>query len=307
MARSTRVVKRAIIAHLEQHGTATPKEIAQALGPEWQEQPKRVLLRQLLRRMVGQRLLRNPPGTYGVYALSPLYRLKGLDAKDALENALEDFLRERGGVATTTEIHKAFSERRWGDPDGYERRQVALALTGSPRFQQDFGRGAWNLIPTELERLPLIGRWANRRIMREWDPKWSVFEHWFDERESWFAQVGAAFAQARGDMPIEKVASLPAIRAMLGEMAPSGSAALADALDEIRWKVETEGAPDGSTVSLATREQKPALLPVVLLKAFEAGSVNLHIAAPAEFYRACAVLFGVCPVMLSRGAVERVP
>jgi hypothetical protein len=305
MAKSTSDAKRAIIAHLEQCGSATPAQLAEVLGGDWVTPPKKVALRKLLRRMVRQCLI--VTASYGLYTVSPFCQDQWACGKDGTSASIEQFLRSRGGIASTKEIHKGLWDRKRRDLAGsYDQKRITVALTQSPLFEQHFGRGVWNLSAAELEKLPRIGRWASLDIKRNWDPDTAPFDHWFDQREDWFQRVGAAFAVARGDMSMAQVAYLPDIWNLLDQMAPVGSVARNNALDDLRTMIRAEGVPEGSALEIAVAQRREAELPVLLYDAFEAGSTNFHLKAPAEFYQVCAEVFGVCPAKLSRGVVERV-
>ena len=306
MAASTRSVKRSIIAKLEQAGTATPKEIAEALGDDWRQPPNDVRLRKMLGRMVNRRLLENP--SRGLYRLSPDYRWRGIDSRASTERYIKAFLKERGGVAKTAEIHAAVGGREPGDVRRtYEHQRVTLALKESPQFRQDFGRGYWNLSADHLERLPLLGRWASYRIQRRWEiegPK-SGGATWQEDREDLFSAVGGAFADARGDLSIETVATHPDIAAALVEIGHRSPGARAQALGGLRADIAASGVSDPYDLTVAEIERKAREMPLHLYALFEAGSVDAHLAAPVELYTACATLFGVCPARLSRGEVVK--
>jgi len=247
---------------------------------------------------------------YGVYALSPNYRWRGLDVGDHTENAIARFLRERGGVARTREIHEAVGDRPVGGQDrGYGHRRITQALKASPLFRQDFGRGCWNLEEHELERLPLLGRWADYQIQVRWfeNGERSGFESWEAKRADFFDSVGTAFMEARGELSLAEVARHPGIREALRGMGDAAPNARGDALDGLHSEVEGEARASGLTdqwaIAQNVRDRKDSELPMHLYAAFEFGDVRLHLAAPVEFYIACASFFGVCAAGLSRGQV----
>jgi hypothetical protein len=310
MSRETHEVKRAIIATLESQGEARPRDIVAALGEEWRGESKGVQLRKMLGRMVRGHLLKK--SRYGVYTLSPNYKMRGVSVFDVTENSITEFLRERGGIARTKEIHDACGDRQRGGEDRhYDHKRITLALKESPRFSKDFGRGYWNLSEEERARLPLIGRWADYSIEIGWYERGERggFADSDEKRADFFDSVGSAFMEARHGRPGADVVMVPEIRAALRVMANRAAGAKADARDGLHEMVEAEvraqGVTDRFSIAEAVRERETAGgLGEHLLAMFELGNVALHLAAPVEFYRACAALYGVCPARLSRGEVE---
>jgi hypothetical protein len=106
-------------------------------------------------------------------------------------------------------------------------------------------------------------------------------------------------------MTIEQVVANPAVGEALERMVSGDPRALRTALDDLKDMMRGEDGLEGYFLGEAVRTRKAAKLPIMLYEAFEAGSANLHLVAPAGFYEACARVFGVCPAKLSRGVVER--
>ncbi|HEY2007652.1 MAG TPA: hypothetical protein VGH23_01590 [Rhizomicrobium sp.] len=304
MAASTHPIKRAILAKLRHAGSASPKEIAEALGPEWQEKRNNARLRHILGRMTRRQLLVRQEA--GRYTVAPGYEKEELDARAGTEDRILAFLRERGGVASTGEIHRAVAGHM---PNTEERTQENELVTRTLKesFRQDFGYGRWNLNPEELDRLPLLGRWADHRIQVDWRRDKSPFETWQEARADLFLRVGEAFADARGDLGVLEVASRPEVATILDAMTIRAPAVRAQALDDLRADVQAETGLEGYRLGEAVRERKMTALMAHILITFEMGSVELHLAAPVELYTVCAALFGVCPVALSRGEVVFLP
>jgi hypothetical protein len=310
MSRETHEVKRTIIATLESRGEASPRDIVAALGEEWRNEAKQLQLHKMLRRMVRGHVLKNT--RYGVYTLSPNYKMRGVSVFDLTEHSIVEFLRERGGIARTKEIQDACGDRQRGGEDRhYDHKRITLTLKESPRFSQDFGRGYWNLDEAERARLPLIGRWADYSIVVGWYERGERggFASSDEMSADFFDSVGSAFMEARAGMSSAEVALVPEVRAALRVMADRAASAKADARDALREMVEADerarGVTDRFAIAQAVREREAAGgLGEHLYAMFELGDVALHLAAPVEFYRACAALFRVCPARLSRGEIE---
>lgn len=210
---------------------------------------------------------------HGTYRLSPQYKRISMSVAASTETLIADFLRREGGVASTKDIHSAVWDRKRGDkarPSDY--RRVRLTLSGSPLFRQDYGRGFWNLPPDDMARLPLPGRWA---AASDWQ-----------ERKAFFVKVGAAFSIARGDRGLASVAQDRQIGSLLeGMVLRAGTRSMASRLQREDKEAEGSCLPPAAYVYWL----------------FEQGHPRLHMAARAIFYVACARLFGVDAVRLSRG------
>jgi hypothetical protein len=116
MARRTHDAKRAVLTFLDRNGDATVAQIAEALGPDWVSEKKRVLLRQMLGQMVRAKLLIRV--RYGVYRASPGHRLLGIDRFAITEDSIRDFLQSIGRAARAKEIYEAiFGFRDWRTTD----------------------------------------------------------------------------------------------------------------------------------------------------------------------------------------------
>jgi hypothetical protein len=306
MAASTHKRKRAVITALQGLGDAGPKAIAAAMGPEWLEPKKFACFVQTLKVMERSHLVMR--AGRGNYRVSPSCSWRGLDVRDATRAAIGRFLRHCGGVARTRDVHQALTDRRLSGPDrDYDHRRVTLALKA--HFRQDFGRGYWNLAEDELEEVPLLGRWADYQHQVAWFEKGDHggFASWEAQRDDFFDRVGSAFMDARGARDIEALAAQTDVFYALREMEGGAPVARMKALEALRVQVTkdmaAEGVSDLSTIAQEVRNRKDDGLAVYLYRAFEQGDPELHMAAPVEFYRACAILFGVCPARLSRGEV----
>lgn len=300
--------KRAIIFGLERIGPAGPTAIGKELGGEWVHREKMPVLRQTLLGMVRAGLLirvRNPPGCY---AVSPSCSWRGLDVRDATRKGINRFLRSCGGVARTGDIHEGLTDRRLsGDDRDYDHHRITDALKAD--FRQDFGRGYWNLPEPDFEQVPLLGRWANVQHQVAWFEKGDQggFQSWEAKRDDFFDRVGSAFMDARGDRGIEEVATNGDVFFALREMEAHASVARLEALEALRTRVSEDMAAEGVTdqwaIAQEVRNRKDDGLAVHLYAAFEQGNPEVHMAAPVDFYRACAFLFDVCPARLSRGEI----
>ena len=308
MAAKTRERKQQIITILRKRGPSGPTAVAKALGTEWTTPNGYNALRQQLLSMWRAHLLVR--SRHGTYEVSPSVGWRGLDAGDEVEKAIGAFLRDRGGIARTADIHEAITDRRLnGSERNYDHRRVTLLLKNSDRFHQDFGRGYWNLPLDQLEHLPLLGMWADYLIQARWDEQGESgsFETWEDMREDFFVRVGQAFRDARGDRPLSHVADQWDTSSALAEMALAAPNARQLAVEALRIQVAGELADEGvSNLALVAGEvvrRMDADLGGYLYAEFERGNAELHLVAPVEFYRACALRFGVCPARLSRGEV----
>jgi hypothetical protein len=293
---------------LERLGASGPTAIGKEMGGEWAEKAKAPVLRQTLLSMVRANLLvriRNPPGCYDI---SPSCSWRGLDVRDATRKGIGRFLRDRGGVARTRDIHEAITERRLAGPDrDYDHHRITQTLKAD--FRQDFGRGYWNLPEPELEQVPLLGRWADYQHQVAWFEKGDHggFQSWEAKRDDFFDRVGSAFMDARGDRDIADVAMQSDVFYALRDMDARAPSARLEALEALQSQVTedmaAEGVSDRWAIAQEVRNRKEHGLAVYLYRAFEQGNSDAHMAAPVEFYRACAILFGVCPARLSRGEI----
>lgn len=295
MATATHPTKQAILdAIAALGGEARQIEIARALGREWTTERAYIRLRQTMGRMVKSHVLTTVKR--GLYRVRPTFHRRGFDRRDGLVRAIEAYLVECCGVASTAAIHNATGARDLaGGARDDDHNRVTRALAQTPeRFCQPYGRGIWALTPEARERLPLLGRWA----VKELTP---------GERAGFFEAVGAAFAEARGELDVEDVVARPAIRAALEGMADTAHKAKQLACEEIRTEVMAELAAKGVSseyaITLATYDREDHDLPLVLYLQFEAGRADVHIAATPEFYRGVAALYGVDAARLSRGEV----
>jgi hypothetical protein len=166
--------------------------------------------------------------------------------------------------------------------------RVTRALAETPEFCQPYGPGIWALPEEARKRLPLLGRWAAKELRS-------------GDLVTFFESVGAAFADARGELSVEAVVAQPDIRKALADMAKRTHEAKGRACEEIRREVISElGACDEYLVTLAAYDREQTDLPTALYLLFEAGDVGLHRNAPPAFYRGAAALFGVDAARLSR-------
>lgn len=305
MAASTHPTKHAIVAHLEKVGAASPRAIAEALGPEWLHPPRSDRLRKTLRQMARRHILQCP--SRGAYSLHPSYTLRSFDNRDATVRRIEEFLRQRGGAAQTSEIQEAVAGRqRLSHADStYDHQRVTQALKHSPRFHQDFGHGHWNLPLGEFEGITVPGRLASKKIQVQWYTSGPLdgFSSWMDVREMLFVAVAGTFADARGDLELSEVVAIPGIKWALEDMSYRAPAARARAWEGLKATMMTSGIthPRELAEALVTRRDTELLAHVYA--AFENGDTDLHLIAPVELYIECAALFGVCPVSLSHGKV----
>ena len=298
MAAATHKTKRAILAAIERlGGEAKQIEVARAMGPEWSTGPAYVRLRQTMRQMVRSNVLTTT--RRGVYCVHPTFHRRGFDRRDHMVRQIVNFLIEQGGVAWTREIHEAVGARdiRDGERDP-EHHRITYALAHTPKmFSKPYGPGIWALTPEARERLPLLGRWAVKELSAA-------------KRDEFFENVGAAFAEARGDLDVEAVTAQLNIREALAVIADAAPEAESRLRENIRAEVKTEFAAKGVTdeyaVTLAAYDREDALLPLDLYLAFEAGDAELHRVAPPVFYHAVAALFGVDAARLSRGEIVAV-
>ena len=280
-----------VVAAVESLGEATPREIVLEMEKRGGD-PSPVLVRQMIKRLVERAILKRV--SHGRYALRNGYQKRIEPVRDKFERLIAEALVACGGIARTKEIHEAV----WGKPKGgldrgYEYRCVTETLKQSGQFQQGCGRGIWHLPVSELLRLPLIGRWATLDIEGQLTgPGPDVLD-----RDDFFQRVGQAFAEARSDISAEIVVSHPAVKAALCDMELRAPAARETAVrycyDDL--KANNDVTPDPQ---VANHQYNLYLM-------FESGNVELHIAATAQFYQACADLFGVDAAALSRGGVKR--
>lgn len=297
---------------LQRVGRATLREIAAHLGEEWQEPKKNVLLRQIVARMEKRGIIEKL--AYGVYGPGLDKHRRYIDARDYNETRIANYLRERGGHAETGAIHDATGHRdlRRGARDPWHQ-AVTKTLKTSPRFHQQLGRGVWHLSRDEIAELPLTGYWAGRWTEFDWDHgERGGFDSWESRRDAFFATVGCACRTARevSDLTLEEVARDPDVGATLGSMALRCPKVKLDCFREIEAEVERDFARQGLTdmarVDSEARERRDEL-PLYLLLRFEEGEPALHLAAPIEFYRALARLYGVSAGKLTRGEIVAEP
>jgi hypothetical protein len=298
MAAKTHATKQAVLdAIAALGGEARLIEIARALGPEWTVGPAYVRLRQTVRQMVRSSVLKTI--RRGVYLVHPQFHRRGFDRRDHMVRAIIAYLEECCGVATTAAIHNAVGARDLTDgtrDDDHHRVTRALAETPE-KFCQPYGSGIWALTEDARERLPLLGKWAPMEL----NPC---------DRGEFFERVGLAFAEARGEMKPEDVVAQPGIREALEDMANHAHGSKRLAADEIRKEVAAElaarGVKDEYAITLAAYDREDAVLLLDLYLRFERGEdSDLHQAAPPEFYRGAAALFGVDAARLSRGEVVK--
>jgi len=246
----------------------------------------RAVFRQVIGRMVDGHILRREG--YGRYSLAQGHHRRLLSVTRRTEELIAEVLRSHGGIAKTADIHAAIWDRpRGGRQRTYQQQRITKALARSERFSQDYGRGFWNLPLDERRRLPLLGKWAAYEI-RAKDARDADIEV-----QTWFAKVGEAFAQARGDLNVGEIVGDPEIADALVQLAAKAPAARALAMDH--------AGRDG--YELGSSDNRPVLANLYLM--FEDGYPALHLAAKAEFYRLCAKRFGVHPTALSRGKVAK--
>jgi hypothetical protein len=304
MAKSIHDTKLAILAILDRVGTASPKQIGSELGGEWLKPKRGLQLRKLLLRMAKVHLVAKL--RHGLYAPCPDRDTRERTARAVTVESILAHLRECGGIARTGDIQRAVGDRPRGG-HGYDHKKITLALKESPLFDQYFGRGWWNLTERDLETVPVIGKWRSRFIEREWRKSKERDEPWERKRDSLFDNIGSAFMQARGRLNIADVVAEPGIHEALLMMGKGAPRARAQAINALRVRVEKEAQlgtiKERWAIEKLLRDRKKSDLPLYLYMEFELGDVELHLAAPVEFYKACAALFGVCPAQLSRGGV----
>jgi hypothetical protein len=246
---------------------------------------------------------------HGVYCVSPSCSWRGLDNRDGTEKTIRAFLRQCGGVARTRDILDELVDRRISGPEDHDYHHRLVRTTLRAGFCQDFGRGRWNLPSDEMDKIPLLGWVADYNIQCGWPASGaqSGFPTWEAQRTDFFRRVGAAFRMARGERSAADVALHPDAETVLIGMGHKAPSARRDALHALREQVEgelhAEGITDRWAIESEARRREDADLPLHLYDAFERGSVELHLAAPADLYRLFGSILEVCPVRLSRGEV----
>jgi hypothetical protein len=307
MARNTLKHKREIIATIESLGEASPSDIRAALGPAWAGETKRVELQQTLGRLTKKHLVEH--SGYGWYTLPANAGLRSIDVHDQTENEIAEFLRTCGGIARTLHIHKAIYDRPAGLKDrDHDYKRVTLALKESPLFRQDFRRGYWNLLDEEREVLPMLGKWASVQIKRDWfgNDERGDFASWDAKRDDFFNSVGSAFVDASDEWNSAELVQVSGVRDALQVMAKNAPGAKDEAREAFWRRLEREererGVTDVYALAQAARDGGEGWLEH-LYAMFLVGDARAHLAAPVEFYRACAEVFAVCPARLSRGEV----
>lgn len=239
-----------------------------------------VQVRQALSRMVTADLLEKP--ARGLYRLHPTWHRRAATVPGQVAADIRIFLRTEGGVACTKDIHRHIWDRPKGSLERpYEYRLVTSTLSRSHWFSQEFGRGYWNLEAEELRRLPRLGRWTAKVIARRGGD--------LTCRDEYFSAVGDAFSEARGDLSLSDVVGDLGIRAALGRVA-----------ERVSRLHGNRFLPPNALGARRCVEWLSATY-----RDFENGRVSTHLAAHANFYRACGSLFEVSGSALSRGRVER--
>jgi hypothetical protein len=296
MSSSTHETKRAIVKAIEGlGGEAKQMDIARAMGPEWIRGGMYSRLRQTMRQLEKDHVLKT--SHRGLYSIHPTFHARGFDVRDLTVRQIEEFLIERCGRAGTGEIHAAVGVREIADgARDTEHKRVTLALAKTPEKFRRLSPGVWALTPEACQRLPLLGWWAEKELDSA-------------EREGFFERVGEAFAEARdgSGLDVETVTVEPDIRAALTVMANAAPDAksefLADMRRDVRAELQAKGIDDEYVVTLRVHDREDAMLPVYVLLAFEAGDFRLHLTGTPEFYRGLAALYRVDAARLSRGEV----
>lgn len=285
---SNRITSKLVFDALSSRKSASPVEIADALGIGKADASGQATVRRTLRRLKrrGQVIQDGPRGPYRP---TPGGRERLASKFEYMENAIADFLTAKGGVARTSEIQYSCAGKRGrSGAASYENILATQVLAQSPLFEQSFGRGNWNLAQDRLAKLPLLGKWALRQIERS-RPVGNPRE---EARQVHCAVVGWTFRDARAGLEIAEVVAAPIIAAALSDLIFHCSDGTRDAIEALA----------GITLLNASDAEMPQLHEAAYIL-FEAGNVGAHWAAPVEFYTGCGRLFGVCPAGLSRGDI----
>lgn len=305
---SKRDFKLTLFKIIQMLGAASPTEVAEHMSIDMTvEENKRRIWNLFESLQKSQRLIKVSRGKYKV---NPQIERLGVNKTHQLENEIVKLMRENGGIMRQRDILEAFGLR----PHGAEREatknhwqytQIREMLLSGPPFYTDFGRGVYNLAKHELKQLVLLGRWVQRMIYMDWwknDARWPGSPTPFDRYERQIEDIGAAFgyARLRLDLTYEDVAQHDQMRKALeiflnaAELCKNRFIGTSAAY-QIRQEWDRDEKNKGKGITQLD-------MYVSILKRFEEGNTLIHECAPLEFYIACARLYSVCPLALSRGA-----
>jgi hypothetical protein len=263
-------------------------------------------------------LVKNPQG---FYSLHPAYDVR---RARVLEDQIIDVIREAGGICSTVAILEAFgveqSKAKVTTTSSSDYRRIHAELKKSSKIRRYYRPGFWGLRWKEMLGEPLPGRYADFLIregyfetypehMKKRDTESRVYELIRDH----FDRVGTAFQSIRLDHDC-KVGDLlkdDGVRDALQIIRDCEPRLVNQVYADIRKEAERRareiGKPDDGVVIEKVRDEETPRLLEHLYLLFEAGTTLAHMAAPAQFYRAVASFYQICPASLSRGFVMPIP
>jgi hypothetical protein len=306
---SKREFKLALLKIIQILGEASPTEVADHLNIDMTvDTEKRRIWNIFEGLQKSQRIFKVARGKYKV---SPQIERLGINKTHQLENEIVKLLRENGGILRQRDILEAFDLRPHGDnremmKNDWRYTQIRTMLLSGPPFYTHLGRGIYCLGGNELQKFVLLGRWVKHFFYSDW---WHNKARWlgsptpFDKYERCIEDIGAAFSAARlrFGKTYEDVATDGEVYQTLVMFAEAaercknhfiGTSVSYQIRDEWNKNEETKGT-----------EISELDMHIAILRRFEEGETMIHDCAPLEFYTACADLYKVCPLSLSRGAV----
>ena len=321
----------AIAGFVREREFAKPRQIADDLGPEWANDAAR--LRHVAQTMNNMRnsgkFVRDERG---IYSLAPNYdRKRGR----TLENSIIETLRSLGGLARASEILDEFDARPAAHKEspnaGRSRkpaRRIYQTLAASHKIKRYVGvktnnpnvaQVMWGLPWHEMLAEPLTGRNADFLMklaylqMTEKTGKGGRVEEarLYATIKDHYDTVGLTFRRLREtyDEDIYVAAADPAVAEHLERIKLTKSTITNRVFAEIRAMAERRAANEGKRGDVRLieryRDEEAERVLAHFLAFFENGDPAMHVVCPADFYRAYADRYGVCPASLSRGTIIR--
>lgn len=306
---------------------ASAKEITEAWGdPHWLEPVPRKVLSNLLKRMVTRRLLEYP--SRGRFLVARRYREIGNTSRERVERDIAESIIERGGICKYSEVRRDFDieprKRKYNDGGEVieteeDAQDVYLqSVIGKSRMiGRDLARrNRLNINYSILDNLPLEGRHAATLSRRGYDSvRPAINGDTFDQADmqrrdalevQFFAGVGLVYRTAREMREIDYDAIVED-----SEAYDALDTLAAYHPDRIQYREYLAGEIDEPQVDAVKlfRDAKALRQPwaEVVLALFEQGDPTTHMQTRMGFYMTFADLYGIDPVMASRGLLVPAP